>query len=142
MKASCFSPSFLFDVLMSSPTHFTSSQHITSRFNQLYTDSVRNIQIVGAYNTEMALIPQPQPQNIRSTALTQPAGGNVVIKQLREVFRDAFDQLGGAAWLVEFVKEDPANARVFISAISKLLPATVQVSGNIVIQATALDEEL
>ncbi len=90
----------------------------------------------------MALIPQPQPQNIRSTALTQPAGGNVVIKQLREVFRDAFDQLGGAAWLVEFVKEDPANARVFISAISKLLPATVQVSGNIVIQATALDEEL
>jgi len=90
----------------------------------------------------MSLIPQPQPQNIRSTALTQPAGGNVVIKQLREVFRDAFDQLGGAAWLVEFVKEDPANARVFISAISKLLPATVQVSGNIVIQATALDEEL
>jgi len=58
------------------------------------------------------------------------------------VFRDAFDQLGGAEWLVEFVKEDPANARVFISAISKLLPATVQVSGNIVIQATALDEEL
>ena len=90
----------------------------------------------------MSLIPQPQPQNIRSTALTQQAGGNVVIKQLREVFRDAFDQLGGAAWLVEFVKEDPANARVFISAISKLLPATVQVSGNIVIQATALDEEL
>lgn len=90
----------------------------------------------------MSLIPQPQPQNIRSTALTQPAGGNVVIKQLREVFRDAFDQLGGAAWLVEFVKEDPVNARVFISAISKLLPATVQVSGNIVIQATALDEEL
>lgn len=90
----------------------------------------------------MALIPQPQPQAIRSTPLTQPVGPNVVIKQLREVFRDAFDQLGGAAWLIEFVKEDPANARVFVSAISKLLPATVAVSGNIVIQATSLDEEL
>lgn len=90
----------------------------------------------------MSLIPQPQPQSIRSTALTQPAGGNVVIKQLREVFRDAFDQLGGAAWLVEFVKEDPANARVFISAISKLLPAQVQVSGNVVIQANVLDEDI
>lgn len=90
----------------------------------------------------MALIPQAQPQNIRSTALTQPVGGNIAIKQLREVFRDAFDQLGGANWLIEFVREDPANARVFVSAISKLLPATVAVTGNIVIQATALDEEL
>lgn len=90
----------------------------------------------------MSLIPQPQPQAIRSTPLTQPVGNNVVIKQLREVFRDAFDQLGGAAWLVEFVREDPANARVFISAISKLLPATVAVTGNIVIQASPLDEDL
>lgn len=90
----------------------------------------------------MALIPQSQAQTIRSSPLTQPVGPNIVIKQLREVFRDAFDQLGGAAWLVEFVQEDPANARVFISAISKLLPAQVQVTGNIVIQATALDEDL
>jgi len=90
----------------------------------------------------MALIPQTQPQAIRSTPLTQPVGPNIAIKQLREVFRDAFDQLGGAAWLVEFVQADPANARVFVSAISKLLPATVAVTGNIVIQATALDEEL
>ena len=71
----------------------------------------------------MALIPMPLPQQIRSSPLSQPVGPNVVIKQLREVFRDAFDQLGGAAWLVEFVQQDPANARVFISAISKLLPA-------------------
>lgn len=90
----------------------------------------------------MALIPAAQPQQIRTTPLSQAVGPNIVVKQLREVFRDAFDQLGGAAWLVEFVREDPANARVFISAISKLLPATVQVSGNIVIQATALDEDL
>ena len=90
----------------------------------------------------MSLIPSAQPQQIRTTPLSQPVGPNTVVKQLREVFRDAFDQLGGAAWLVEFVQSDPANARVFVSAISKLLPAVVQVSGNIVVQATALDEEL
>lgn len=90
----------------------------------------------------MALIPQPAPQNIRSNAHTQAVGPNIVVKQLREVFRDAFDQLGGANWLVEFVREDPANARAFVSAISKLLPATVAVSGNIVIQASQLDEDL
>jgi len=82
------------------------------------------------------------PQAIRSVPLTQAVGPNIVIKQLREVFRDAFDQLGGAAWLVEFVQQDPANARVFISAISKLLPAQVQVTGNVVIQASTLDEDL
>jgi len=90
----------------------------------------------------MALIPPVTPQAIRATALTQPVGPNIVIKQLREVFRDAFDQLGGATWLVEFVREDPANARVFISAISKLLPTQVQVSGNVVIHATNLDADL
>jgi hypothetical protein len=74
----------------------------------------------------MSLIPQPNIQNIRTTPLTQAVGPNVAIRQLREVFRDAFDQLGGANWLVEFVQEDPANARVFVSAISKLLPAAVQ----------------
>lgn len=74
----------------------------------------------------MSLIPPVIPQEIRSTALTQPVGPNVVVKQLREVFRDAFDQLGGASWLVSFVQEDPANARVFIGAISKLLPAPTQ----------------
>jgi hypothetical protein len=74
----------------------------------------------------MSLIPEVLPQQIRSTALTQPVGPNVAIKQLREVFRDAFDQLGGAHWLIEFVQKDPANARVFVGAISKLLPAQVQ----------------
>jgi len=90
----------------------------------------------------MSLIPAAFPQQIRSTALTQPVGPNIAVKQLREVFRDAFDQLGGAAWLVEFVQADAANARVFISAISKLLPAQVQISGNVVIQISQLDEEL
>jgi len=90
----------------------------------------------------MALIPVAQPQTIRATPLTQAVGGNIAIKQLREVFRDAFDQLGGASWLIDFVNEDPANARVFVSAISKLLPATVAVSGNIIIQASPLDEDI
>ena len=74
----------------------------------------------------MALIPEVIPQQIRSTPLTQAVGPNIVVKQLREVFRDAFDQLGGASWLVDFVREDPANARVFIGAISKLLPSPTQ----------------
>lgn len=74
----------------------------------------------------MALIPETLPQAIRATPLTQAVGPNIVVKQLREVFRDAFDQLGGASWLVDFVQQDPANARVFIGAISKLLPAPTQ----------------
>ena len=90
----------------------------------------------------MSLIPVSNVQTIRNSPLSTPVGPNIVVKQLREVFRDAFDQLGGAVWLVEFVQQDPANARVFISAISKLLPAVVQVSGNIVIQASPLDEDL
>jgi len=74
----------------------------------------------------MALIPEVIPQQIRATPLSQSVGPNIVVKQLREVFRDAFDQLGGASWLVDFVREDPANARVFIGAISKLLPSPTQ----------------
>lgn len=74
----------------------------------------------------MALIPPAAPQQIRTTPLTQAVGPNTTVKQLREVFREAFDQLGGASWLVDFVQEEPANARVFIGAISKLLPAQVQ----------------
>lgn len=74
----------------------------------------------------MALIPETRPQVIRATPLAQAVGPNTVVKQLREVFRDAFDQLGGASWLVDFVREDSANARVFIGAISKLLPAPTQ----------------
>ena len=90
----------------------------------------------------MSLIPVTNAQAIRATPLTQAVGSNTAIKQLREVFRDAFDQLGGAAWLVEFVTSDPANARVFVGAISKLLPAQVQLSGNVIIQASPLDADL
>jgi hypothetical protein len=45
-----------------------------------------------------------------------------VNRQLREVFREAFDTLGGPVWLVEFATKNDQNARVFVQAISKLLP--------------------
>jgi hypothetical protein len=46
----------------------------------------------------------------------------VVKKDLRVIFRDAFDSLGGAAWLVNFVRADPQNARTFVQAIARLMP--------------------
>lgn len=73
----------------------------------------------------MDLLPKPRPtQRIRQSALSEDAGPMKVNRQLREVFREAFDQLGGAQWLVEFATTDQANARVFVQAISKLLPAS------------------
>lgn len=71
------------------------------------------------------LLPQRRPQQaIRNTALSEEAGPIKVNRQLREVFREAFDHLGGAAWLVEFAQANDQNARVFVQAISKLLPAS------------------
>jgi hypothetical protein len=46
----------------------------------------------------------------------------MVNKQLRELFREAFDDMGGSAWLVAFATKSDSNARVFVQAISKLLP--------------------
>ena len=46
--------------------------------------------------------------------------------QLRDVFREAFDRLGGADWLVEFALRDDANARVFVSAVTKLIPLSAK----------------
>jgi len=68
--------------------------------------------------------PSPPRQLVRVSPLTQEAGPVKVNRQLRELFRDAFDQLGGAEWLVDFALSEPANARVFVQAISKLLPAS------------------
>tara|TARA_R110000868_G_scaffold5782_1_gene33960 strand:+ start:28697 stop:29044 length:348 start_codon:yes stop_codon:yes gene_type:complete len=72
-----------------------------------------------------SLLPAPQkPQNLRNSPLDEPAGPNKVNRQLREVFREAFDHLGGARWLVDFASQNDQNARVFVQAISKLLPAS------------------
>ena len=73
----------------------------------------------------MSLIPSPSNKpSVRSTPLTDDAGPVKVNRQLRELFREAFDQLGGTQFLVEFALESEANRRVFVQAISKLLPAS------------------
>jgi len=63
-------------------------------------------------------------QELRNTELSMPASPRVVTRQLREVFREAFDNMGGATWLTEFAQKNDQNARVFVQAISKLLPAS------------------
>jgi hypothetical protein len=74
--------------------------------------------------------PQPPRQAVRVSPLTDEAGPVQVNRQLRELFREAFDQLGGASWLVEFASTSDANARVFVQAISKLLPASANPIGQ------------
>lgn len=72
-----------------------------------------------------SLIPSSRPgPSIRDTVLDEPAGPQKVSRQLRELFREAFDELGGSRFLVDFALKSDANARVFVQAISKLLPAS------------------
>lgn len=44
------------------------------------------------------------------------------VRAMRELFRDAFDLLGGSAWLVQFASSNDGNARVFVQCLSKLIP--------------------
>ena len=77
------------------------------------------------------VLPQRQQyQQVRNTPLSRDASPTKVNRQLREVFREAFDQLGGAAWLVEFATANDQNARVFVQCISKLLPASASPQDN------------
>jgi len=79
----------------------------------------------------MRLIPPPPAeQAVSKSKLNADAGPVVVNRQLREVFREAFDRMGGATWLVEFASANDQNARVFVQAISKLLPASAAPAGN------------
>ena len=75
---------------------------------------------------DQPLIPPPplSKPGVRSTPLTDDIGPIKVNRQLRELFREAFDILGGTQFLVEFARESEANRRVFVQAISKLLPAS------------------
>ena len=79
-----------------------------------------------------SLIPPPLPGSpaIRQTALSEEASPQKVNRQLRELFREAFDQLGGGSWLVEFATRNDQNARVFVQAISKLLPPSANPVGQ------------
>ena len=73
----------------------------------------------------MSLIPTPTARPLLSASpLSEDAGPTKVNRQLRELFREAFDRLGGVDFLVEFALESEPNRRVFVQAISKLLPAS------------------
>lgn len=48
--------------------------------------------------------------------------GREINRAMKEIFRETFDQLGGSMWLTAFVKESPANARVFVQILGKLIP--------------------
>ena len=75
--------------------------------------------------SQTRLIPAPPDHpRLRESDLDMPAGPQKVTRQLRELFREAFDQLGGVEYLVDFASRNDQNARVFVQAISKLLPAS------------------
>jgi hypothetical protein len=46
-------------------------------------------------------------------------------RAIREMFRDAFDRLGGVDWLITFASRSDENARVFVGALTKLIPLEV-----------------
>jgi len=48
-------------------------------------------------------------------------------RQVRETFLEAFDRLGGIEYLVTFAQADPANARVFVQALTKMIPKEMDV---------------
>ena len=68
---------------------------------------------------------------ISNSPLTRPATQSQMKAQLRDVFREAFDRLGGADWLVDFAERDDANARVFVSAVTKLIPLSAKLDLNL-----------
>lgn len=43
-------------------------------------------------------------------------------KQIKAMFREAFDNLGGVEFLVAFAQKSDSNARVFVQAVAKLIP--------------------
>lgn len=46
------------------------------------------------------------------------------------MFRQAFDTLGGADWLVDFATRSDSNARCFVQCVSKLLPQNIEMVVN------------
>lgn len=47
-------------------------------------------------------------------------------KAMKDIFKETFHNLGGAAWLTQFVLESDANARVFVQILGKLIPPSPQ----------------
>ena len=44
---------------------------------------------------------------------------------IKEAFRQAFEELGSVKFLVDFAAANDANARVFVSALSRLIPQEI-----------------
>jgi len=83
-----------------------------------------------------SLIPPGHPRfHAPVNSLAAEATPQQVNRQLRELFREAFDALGGSVWLVDFAQKSDQNARVFVQAISKLLPPAndVKQQGGVII---------
>lgn len=70
--------------------------------------------------------PASPPQTLSNSPLDDIVGPRKMTKQMREIFRETLDQLGGAAWLLQFVQSDNTNARVFVQALSKFIAPTVE----------------
>ena len=61
-------------------------------------------------------------------------------KAMADIFRETFHNLGGSAWLTQFVQDSPANARVFVQILGKLIPpAPVQVDPKAEQSAVVID---
>lgn len=76
------------------------------------------------------------------TPLTLPASPRQKVSQLRDVYREAFDLLGGADWLVDFASRNDGNARTFVQCLSKLLPQTINATVKSVKLENLTDEEI
>ena len=46
-------------------------------------------------------------------------------RAIREMFRDAFELLGGVDYLVAFAQRSDENARTFINVLAKMIPLEV-----------------
>ena len=46
-------------------------------------------------------------------------------RAIREMFRDAFELLGGVDWLVAFAQRSDENARTFVNVVAKMIPLEV-----------------
>lgn len=81
--------------------------------------SVRNMARKKVSHAQPAAGAQSNAQGAAVADRNHPA---TVKKELRQLFRDAFDQLGGTMWLVRFAQKDDQNARTFVQALSRLIP--------------------
>jgi len=59
---------------------------------------------------------------LSATNLIEHQNPHVIKRELRAILRDAFDQLGGAQWLVDFVRRDDSNAKAFLQVLGRTMP--------------------